>query len=148
MRSILAAAAVVIALLLSISQACAYTLRLDVKEDRLEIRQSPAKKDNIFGYGDLTVEFQTRGMNGRQWRLYILAVDDLRGTSTVPASEVSWTALTRNLYNGSLVKGVPQILAEGTGDTKVISKLRFMFQGGDYDAGFYDAPIRFILSSP
>jgi hypothetical protein len=148
MRSIVSAAAAILALLAGVSQACAYTLTLDVKEDRLEIRQAPMKDGSMFGYGDITIEFETRGLTGRQWRLYILAVDDLRGASSVPASEVSWDALSPSMFDGTLARGVPQILAEGSGDTRMVSKLRFTFRGGDYDAGFYDSQIRFILSSP
>ena len=148
MRSIVFAAAVLLVLLTGAAQAFAYTLSLDVKEDRLLIRQAPMKDGSMFGYGDLTIEIETRGLAGRHWRLYILAVDDLRGASSVPASEVSWDALSPSMFDGRLVRGVPQILAEGSGNTRMVSKLRFIFRGGDYDAGFYDAQIRFILSSP
>lgn len=125
-----------------------YTLKIDVKEDRLEIRQAPVEKETIFGYGDLTMEIETQNMGGRQWRLYILAVDDLRGSRAIPASEVTWDAMSPRFIDGKLVKGVPQIMAEGTGDTRIFSKVRFFFQGDEYEAGFYDTQIRFILSSP
>lgn len=148
MRLLVGMVAAIVTLIAGVTQAFAYTLLLDVKENSLDIKQAPMKNDTLFGYGDLTIEFETKGMAGRQWRLSILAIDDLRGTSSVPATEVSWNALSRNLYDGKLVKGVPQVLAEGTGDQKMVSRLRFFFKGGDYEAGFYDSQIRFILSVP
>jgi len=149
MRFIVTALLAFLTLLLSAGPACAYTFLLDVREDRLEIKQGPMERgESLFGYGDLTIRFQARGMGGRQWRLYILAIDDMRGASVVPASEIRWQALSRNLYDGKLVKGVPQILAEGTGDVNMMSRLRFTFDGNNYEAGYYDSQIRFILSSP
>lgn len=149
MRFIVSAFFAFLTLLSSAGPASAYSFLLDVKEDRLEIKQAPMERgDSLFGYGDLTIRFQARGMGGRQWRLYILAIDDLRGISVVPASEIRWQALSRNLYDGKLVKGVPQILAEGTGDVNMISRVRFTFDGDNYEAGYYDSQIRFILSSP
>lgn len=148
MRFILSTIAVFFALLSCIPPASAYTLRIDVKEDRLEIRQAPVEGQTLFGYGDLTVEIETQNMGGRQWRLYILAIDDLRGGQAIPASQVTWDALSPSFIDGKLVKGVPQIMAEGTGNTRILSKVRFNFKGDEYEAGFYDTQIRFILSSP
>jgi hypothetical protein len=125
-----------------------YTLKIDVKEDRLELKQAPLEGDTMFGYGDLTIEIETQNMGGRQWRLCLLAVDDMRGGQVIPASEVTWDAMSPRFIDGRLAKGVPQIMAEGTGDQRMLSKVRFFFKGKEYDAGFYDTQIRFILSSP
>lgn len=148
MRIIILTFSALLSLLFAVRTASAYTLVLNILEDRLELRQTAKDGQVLFGYGDLTIQVEAKNMGGRQWRLQVMAIDDLRGAQTIPVSEVTWDALSKDFYDGKLVKGVPQVMVESRGDSKMVSKVRFTFKGEAYEAGMYDAQIRFILSSP
>lgn len=126
-----------------------YTLKIEVQEARVEIRQDPT---DALPYSvaerDVTLQIETLNLGDRPWRLYILALEDLNGPEPVTASEVSWQALTPPFIDGTLVKGVPQLLAQGRGDASLVGRILFRIRSRNYEAGSYDLRMRFILSSP
>jgi len=126
-----------------------YTLMIEVEEDRIEIHQDPTQiTPYALAQRDVTIRIETKGLGKRPWSLSILALEDLHGPETIPASEISWQALMPPFIDGQLIKGVPQLLAQGKGDTQLIGKIRFLFKSGTYEAGLYDLRIQLILSSP
>lgn len=132
-------------------QAQDYTLMIDVLEDRVEIRQETFQDiAYTLAERDVTIEIETQGLEGRPWSLLILALEDLHGPEAIPASEISWQALAPPFIDGMLVKGVPQLLAQGQGDSHLTGRIRFRFrsEGARYEAGLYDLRMRLVLSSP
>ncbi len=131
-------------------QAQDYTLMIDVLEDRVEIRQEVLQDaPYTLAERDVTIEIETEGLEGRTWSLQIVALEDLHGPESISASEISWQALTPPFIDGVLIKGVPQLLAQGQGDDHVIGRIRFRFrsEGTVYEAGLYDIRMRLILST-
>ncbi len=141
--------ALFIYLLQPVTWAQDYTLEINVQEDRVVIRQDPAQTSPYaLAERDVTIEIETQGLGERAWSLSILALEDLHGPESIPASEVSWQALTPPFIDGMLAKGVSQLLAQGRGDTYLVGRIRFRFKSDLHDAGFYDLRMRLILSSP
>lgn len=126
-----------------------YTLKLDVQDSRIEIRHDPAERSPYsIAERDITIQIETQDLGDRPWKLSILALEDLHGPEAVTASKVSWQAFTPPFIDGTLVKGVPQLLAQGRGDTILVGRIQFRIESNSYEAGFYDLRMRFILSSP
>lgn len=135
-------------LLVFAGDAAAYTLGINLKPDRIWLRMPPQMDQDGFAQEDLTIEVEARGMGGRPWHLSLLPMEDMLGPMSVPASEITWKALTSPFIDGTLVKGVPQLLAQGVGDANIIGRIKFMMKPGNIGAGTYDLRLRVILSSP
>lgn len=129
-------------------EASAYTLMIDLRPDRVWLRMPPQLDLQGYAQEDVTIEMEAKGMMGRPWNLYLLPLEDMLGPTSVPASEVTWKALTSPFIDGTLVKGVPQLLAQGVGDASLIGRIKFMMKAGNVAAGTYDLRLRVILSSP
>ena len=126
-----------------------YKLTVEIQETRIDIRQDPTETSPYsVADRDVTIQVEASDLADRPWRLYILALEDLNGPVPITASEVSWQALTPPFIDGTLVKGVPQLLAQGRGDVNLIGRLLFRIRSANYEAGSYNLRMRFILSSP
>jgi len=130
------------------SLAHAYTLMIDVREDRIEIERPVELASGGFAQQDVDINIRAEGLDGAPWRLQILAIDDMQGPNPIPITAFSWDAFNAPFLDGQLVKGVPQILAQGSGDIDTTGRVRFKFLAGNYQAGSYTSIVRFILSSP
>lgn len=128
--------------------AFAYTLTVNLKPDRVWLRM-PAQLDlSGVAQEDITIEMQARGMGGRPWHLSLMPMEDMVGPTNVPASEITWQALNSPFIDGTLTKGVPQLLAQGVGDAEIVGRIKFLMKPGNIQAGTYDLRLRVILSSP
>jgi hypothetical protein len=130
------------------NKAHAYTMMINIREDRIDIQRPVEVDRGGLAQQDVNIAIRAQGLNGAPWRLQILAISDMLGPEPIPTSAFSWQAFNPQFINGQLAKGVPQILAQGTGDIDTVGKVRFKFLADNYDAGDYFSTLKFILSSP
>ncbi len=129
-------------------RAHAYTMTIDIREDRIDITRPTEIHSSNFAQEDMEILIRTQGLNDAPWRLQILAIEDMLGPESIPIGAFSWQAFNPPFIDGHLVKGVPQILAQGTGDIETVGRVRFKFRLANYEAGDYFSRLRFILNSP
>ena len=126
----------------------AYTMTIDIREDRIDITRPVKTRSGDFAQQDVEIIIRTQGLNDAPWQLQILAIEDMLGPEPIPIGAFSWHAFNPPFIDGYLVKGVPQILAQGTGDIETVGRVRFKFKTANYEAGDYFSKLKFILSSP
>jgi hypothetical protein len=101
----------------------------------------------------ISVTVRVKGPKLVQWHLSVLADGDLvSGASTIPISNVSWTATQAPPFqNGTLSRTTAQPMAAGS-DTlnpgKTSTVTFSLVNSWLYDAGTYTQTLTFTLSSP
>ncbi len=136
-------------LMLSVCRAShAYNLMINVRQDRVDIIRPVAEEDYAYAERDVDVQIRAQGLQGAPWRLEIMAQEDLLGPFSIPASTISWNAYNPPFVDGQIVKGTPQILAQGAGDVDTMGRVRFKFKTANYSQGNYNCTLKFIFSSP
>jgi hypothetical protein len=82
--------------------------------------------------------------------LTVSTTDDLRaGVSTIPASEISWTASGPGFVNGTLKRAAPQMVASWSGSGVYTGTQQYAFANRwSHPTGNYSLTLTYTLSSP
>ncbi len=123
----------------------AYTLTLNVSEDTINIQRPIQSDPVVYATRDVDIHIITQGVRGT-WQLEVLALDDLLGPEPITANTISWEATQPPFIDGTLIKGTPQLMAQGSGDQDITGRVRFKYATANYMPGTYNLTVRYILS--
>jgi len=121
---------------------------INVRQDRVDIIRPVTEEEYAYAERDVDVQIRAQSLEGAPWRLEIMALEDLLGPSPISVSSISWNAYNPPFVDGQIIKGVPQILAQGVGDIDTMGRVRFKFKTANYSKGNYHCTLKFIFSSP
>jgi hypothetical protein len=131
----------------------AQRLEVNVLPGTISIASADPDTTPVVSAAPAMITYRVRGNGNDPWLLTVLASGDLRsGPSTIPISQVSWTATPAPPFrNGTLSSSIAQTVASGNGN---VNPLRIGFitfrltNSWTYDVGVYTQTVVFTLSAP
>jgi hypothetical protein len=152
-RGVLGASLTVAALLMTPAGAAAQRLDLTVTPATIVIPTADPDVVPVVSGNPAIIAYRVRGNGNDPWLITVLASGDLTsGPSTIPISQVSWTAAPAPPFrNGTLSSSIAQVVASGSGNANPLRLGFIIFRltnSWTYDAGIYTQSLVFTLSAP
>ena len=135
-------------LLLSTRPATAQVLQ--VQPNTISFASADPDTVPLISASPIRVSYIAQGQRSTPWTITVVAEGQLiSGTSTIPISNVSWTATPTPTFRNGTLSTVPQILATGTGLAIERGDVTFKFANSwNHNVGTYTQTVTFTLSSP
>jgi hypothetical protein len=110
----------------------------------------PDSQPSIVGIPNpVRISVRVRNNGANNWRLTVLAAGDL--SSSIPISNVTWTATGTGFVAGTMSRLVAQTAAQGTGNVNPARQGTFTFQLSNlwsYNTGIFSQTATFTLTAP
>jgi hypothetical protein len=148
--SVLAALAIV---LVFAPRAAAQTLTFSVTQASISFADADPDTTPSIASANVTVNYKVTGNAAGAWRITILSGTDLTsGGSTIPISNVTWTATPAPPFQaGTMSRTVQQTMASGTGNVSTTRTGTVVFRlanSWSYNVGTYAATFTLTMTAP